>query len=149
MSNWVLVLSADIIQWNNNLFHTSIANGYSWDLRGIKVVHMAEQTARRSIIDRMTALYAVEMGQASDELLAVRVERRGDDVEEYHLILAFEGEDEVGRFAELLKAEGHTAKEKLVAVDELDRECEQRGVLVGVVPSRAFISPMQFDSVTI
>lgn len=145
----MLVISADIIQWNNNLFRASVANGFSWNLRGIKVVRMAEQTARRSIMEKTTALYTVQMGQLLDELLAVRVEGGSEGIEGYELILAFKSKDEVGRFVELLKAEGHVARESLIAVDDLNRECEQRGVLVGLVPSRALISPMQFDSVSL
>lgn len=110
---------------------------------------MAEQTARCSIMEKTTALYTVQMGQLLDELLAMRVEGGSEEIEGYELILAFESKDEVGRFVELLKAEGHVARESLIAVDDLNRECEQRGVLVGLVPSRALISPMQFDSVSL
>lgn len=153
LSYWALVLSTDLIQWKNNLFQASAANGYSWNLRGINVVRMAERTARRAIEETTESLYVVEVGEGTSEgrseVLAVGVEGRDEGSERYDLILTFERKEEVGRFVQLLEAEGCVARERLMGISELNKKCKERGVLLGVVPCSALISPLQFEGMSL
>ncbi|PXF49416.1 hypothetical protein BWQ96_00732 [Gracilariopsis chorda] len=132
---WMVVMSSDIIQWDNNLFKASVENGFSWDLRGISIVPMVERSVRRSLSDNY--LYVIETG--SEQLLSVRADNSED------ILLTFEKEAEAKRFESYLIADNQSAKIVKLSIEVVKRMCQERGVLIGVVPQGTLVSPLQFN----
>jgi len=138
-SAWALVMSKDIIQWNNNLLETSRQHGYNWDLSGVSVIRMTERTARRAIADNVTELWVILADMES--VLAVGTDEGGE-----RLMLSFELEEDAGRFTETLRADGNDeAAYRRVSIDDLKRICEESQLMIGLVPGKSLVVPTQFE----
>ena len=143
VSKWVVIMSADVIQFRNNLLETSIRDGHNWDLSDVSVIRMAERTARRALPPTTTKLWVVRVGESGNgqEVVSVGVEGNGrrEDV-----LLAFEREDEAKRFAEYLIADGTAATHTHEPITRLNAVCNEAKILLGLVPAETLITPGQF-----
>lgn len=139
MSDWSIVMSSDVIQWNNNLFNASKEHGYDWNLEGLVVVRMSERTARRAIDDSMTKLWVIFL--AEDELVTFSMPSKPLE----KMLLTFEGEDEAQRFVGFLKAEGREASTVEQNISRLKAICADAKVRFGLVPAKTLVSPSQFS----
>lgn len=138
-SLWALVMSADIIQWDNNLFKTSREEGLQFELDGVAVVRVSERTAFRAFDSRVAALWTVSL--AADEALVI-----ADDAGTARLLLAFEREDEAVRFASLLAADGTPATPANTPISAIKQMCAAGDALIGLVPAGTLVTPGQFKT---
>lgn len=138
ISPWRIVMSADLIQWNNNLFKESAAKGFSWDLNGIGVIVMAKQEAD-AVLEQSPKLWIIDMGGS---LVSIRQQDTGSQ-----LLLAFQQREEVDRFVDGLEADGHEQVEvELLHYKEIERLATAQGAKMGLVPPKTLVSPNQFGS---
>ncbi|KAI0562560.1 hypothetical protein FGB62_58g13 [Gracilaria domingensis] len=131
---WMVILSTDIIQWDNNLIKASLENGFNWDLRGVSIAPIVERSVRRSLTEE--SVYVIDTGNQS--LLAVSA---GEDKK---ILLTFEKEQEASRFESHLSAEGQDAKKVKLSIEAAKGVCKDKGLHFGIVPERTLVSPMQF-----
>lgn len=141
---WAIVMSADIIQWNNNLFEASRKEGFSWNLQGVNVVRMSEQTARRALPSDLTRLWTVRL--EPDGLLTFSTGKPEDGSIPDRFLLVFEAYNEAVRFADRLVADGVSAAAADVPVVTLKTACREENLILGVVPQDTLVSPSQFVS---
>lgn len=135
---WAIVLNADIIQWNNNLFNASRAAGFSWDLNGIRIVRLSAITAKRDIEDVNPDLFNIDVDGKPYTFFTGTM----------YGMLAFTGQDEANRFAEMLRAEGkHPVCVEKHPTTILRDTCHNNSILLGVVPMRTLISPDMLERV--
>lgn len=141
---WAIVMSADILQWDNNLFKASVEHGFQWDLRGINVVPIHERTARRCIERDTTDLWVLLIGD--EGVLSVSLHELGQSVDEgTEVLLTFPLEEDAERFADQLAADGKSVNTRLISIDSLKQLCTQDDMILGLVPARTLVSPAQFN----
>lgn len=144
MKKWVLVMAADIIQWNNNLFKASKEQGFEWDLSGINVVAIHENIARKCIEPDTSDLWILLMGE--EGVLSFGIHDKDQSADEGdEVLLAFSMKDEAQRFADQLIAEGMDPKLRLVPIPALKEFCRKDGMILGLVPAKTLVTPGQFD----
>lgn len=144
MKKWAIVMSADIIQYNNNLFKASQEKGYNWDLAGVQVVPIHETIARKCIEADTFDLWVLEMG--SEGILSFSIhddDQAVDDGDE--VLLTFSDKDEAQRFSDQLVAEGQDPRLKKVPIGTLKEFCKREGMILGLVPEKTLVTPGQFD----
>lgn len=144
MGQWAIVMSADILQWNNNLFQASAEEGFKWDLAGVNVVPIHESIARRCIEVDVFDLWVLEMG--NEGVLSFAMHDEGQAVDDgTEVLLTFSIEEEAQRFVDQLAADGKEAKVRLVPIKSLKELCKQDGMILGLVPAKTLVSPGQFN----
>lgn len=143
ISNWALLICPDIIQWNNNIFKASVEAGFNWDLRDVKLVRIAERTARRDIEQQISELYVVQLGdEGVDEFLVVNACGKGsDDADKF--LLTFEEHEDVTRLVDLIISDGHHARAVRMSTATLKQHAEAQNLLLALAPSHSLISPAQ------
>lgn len=133
ISKWTIIMNADIIQNNNNLFETSQERGFKWDLHGLSVLQLAERTAVREIENHLATVWTVHVASEGEIHFSFN-DRRG--------LLCFARWDEAHRFADQLSASlgiDAVAKEQITKV--IRAECDREDKLIGFVPSETLVTP--------
>lgn len=141
---WAIVMSADIIQWDNNLFEASKEHGFNWDLSGVNVVRMSEQTARTALPSDTQRLWAMKFEPSG--LLTFSVGNEDGDASDDQYLLAFETNDEAVRFADGLAADGYKVIPTDISILTLKSICKERTLILGVVPAETLVSSSLFTS---
>lgn len=141
---WAIVMSADIIQWDNNLFKESQEPGFNWDLSGINVVRMCERTALRALPSDTARLWAIQLKPES--LLTFSVTREGEEQDKDNYLLVFETKEEAVRFADGLTADGENATLMDIAISTLKSICKDNNLVLGLVPAETLVSASKFTS---
>lgn len=134
-SKWTIIINADAVQYNNNLFEMSQKQGFNWDLHELSFLPLAEQTAVCEIENKWPTVWTIYIN--SENVHFSFNDRRG--------LLCFARYEEAHRFAEQLCASvgiNVVAKEQTTKV--VREECDREDKLIGFVPSKTLVTPSMF-----